>query len=171
MNTFSTDEPVMIAENCLFNVLSVGAGTAKLDGCTILDKAKLKDVDAVNCIFKDFEYNGDELITGKVRYSRIPSTLSEHFDDNNNSSDEENIKGCTTKEPSWFGISISYTDENKRENNGAGVLRPDCSKSIYEGASDGGEMGYFHRGRKGRPVARGIAGASGGSRPGALSRA
>ncbi len=152
VDTFSTDKPVLTANDCMFNVLSVGAGTAELDGCTILDKAILKDVDAVNCIFTDFEHNGDKLITGRVRYSRIPSTLSEHFDSNSNSNDEENIKECTTTDPRWFGISISYTDENTRDNNGAGVLRPNCDPSIYAGASDGGEMGYFHNGREGRPV-------------------
>lgn len=152
VDTFSTEEPVMIAENCLFNELSVGAGIAKLDSCTILEKAILKDVDAMNCIFNDFKYNEAELITGKVQYSRIPSTLDEHFDHNNNSNDKEKFRGCTTKNPSWFGTTISYTNENIRENNGAGVLLPDCDSSICAGASDGREMGYFHNGRKGRPV-------------------
>lgn len=145
VDTFSTDEPVMIAENCLFNVLSVGAGTAKLDSCTILDKAILKDVDTVNCIFNDFEYNGDVLITGEVRYSRIPSSLYDHIQD------KKQLKKCTTKALGVFATIISYK-VGIRDNNGAGVLRPDCDPSIYAGASDGGEMGYFHHGREGRPV-------------------
>jgi hypothetical protein len=146
VDTSSTDEPVLTAENCLFNVLSVGAGTAKLDSCTILDKAILKDVDAVNCIFNGFEYNGDVLITGKVRYSRIPSSLYDHIQD------KKQLKKCTTEVPEFFGERIKYDINNKRDNNGAGVLRPECHPSIYAGASDGGEMGYFHHGREGRPV-------------------
>jgi len=152
VDTFDTDEPVLTAYDCLFNFLTVGAGTAKLDACTILAAATLKDVDAVNCIFKDFKYNPGELITGTVRYSRIPATLSANFDDTRNTDDEKNIENCTTQEPKWFGASISYSAENKRENNGAGVLQPDCDPAIWAGASDGGEMGYFHNGRQGKPV-------------------
>jgi hypothetical protein len=152
VDTFGVDEPVLTAGDCLFNLLTVGAGTAKLDACTVLERATLKDVDAVNCIFNDFKYNPGVLITGLVRYSRIPATLTANFDDSPNTGAESSILHCTTRNPAWFGDRIAYNEQGQREKNGAGVLQPDCDPAIWAGASDGGEMGYFHSGRQKKPV-------------------
>jgi hypothetical protein len=141
VDTFSTDEPVLTANDCLFNELSVGSGTARLGSCTILETAYLSDIDAVDCIFMDMTGTS---ISGVVQYSRIPVTPPI-------SPDNMTVEDCTTKAPELFAESISYAAGTK-DNNGAGVLQPDCDPSIYAGASDGGEMGYFHNGRKGRPV-------------------
>lgn len=142
VNTFSIDGPVMTAKDCLFNKLSVGKGTASLDSCTILTESYLSDIEAVDCIFTGTVKG--TLISGYVQYSRIPVGFP--FDP-----DKMTVKSCTTVSPELFAYSISYTGSTK-DNNGAGVLRPDCAPSIYTGASDGGEMGYFHNGRKERPV-------------------
>ena len=47
-------------------------------------------------------------------------------------------------DPSFFTAQLSTA--------ASAVLSPGAPRSIYEGASDSGEMGYFHHGRKGRPV-------------------
>jgi hypothetical protein len=141
VDTSLTTEPVMIAKNCLFNILSTKKGAARLDSCTILDTANLYYLDAINCIFKDMTGTS---ISGVIQYSRIPVTLSVD-------PDIMTIEDCTTESPQLFAESISYTD-GTRDKNGAGVLRPDCNPAIYAGAKDGSEMGYFHNGRKGRPV-------------------
>jgi hypothetical protein len=141
VDTFSTDEPVMTANGCLFNELSVGSGRARLDSCTILETAYLSVVDAVDCIFMDMTGTS---ISGVVQYSRLPVAPPI-------SSDNMTVEDCTTKAPELFAERISYA-AGQKHHNGAGVLRPDCDPAIYAGAGDGGEMGYFHNGRKGRPV-------------------
>ena len=141
VDTFSADEPALNAEDCLFNVLSVGSGTARLRNSTILDTASLSDLDAADCIFMDVTGTS---ITGVVQSSRLPVGFP---------IDPEKItlEDCTTTVPAFFAARISFSTNNK-VHNGAGVLKPDCDPSIYAGASDGGEMGYFHNGRKGRPM-------------------
>ncbi|MCP4256657.1 MAG: hypothetical protein GY774_03910 [Planctomycetes bacterium] len=142
VDTSSTDEPVLTAKDCLFNELSVGVGPAKLDSCTILTKGYLYDIDAVDCIFMDMSGTS---ISGVVQYSRIP--VKPPIDPDNMT-----IEDSTKEVPKFFGERIKYDIDNERDNNGAGVLKPDCSENIYTGASDGREMGYFHHGRKARPV-------------------
>jgi hypothetical protein len=80
-----------------------------------------------------------------VQYSRIPVNPPIN-------PDNMTLEDSTTEVPEFIGERIKYDIDNKRDNNGAGVLRPECHPSIYAGASDGGEMGYFHNGRKERPV-------------------
>jgi len=140
VDTSSTDKPVLIAKDCLLNTLSVGNGIADLDSCSVLDTAYLYDLLAINCIFTNIS---DPAITGTVKSSRIPPAFLTHI----------TAEDCTTQTPSLFSAIISYDmGTGRRVNDGPGVLRPDCDASIYEGASDGGEMGYFHRGRENRPV-------------------
>lgn len=134
VDTFSTDEPVVIAENCLFEELSVGSGTARLDSCTILNTAFLYDLDAINCIFMDMTGTS---ISGVVQYSRIPVAPPI-------SPDSMTVEDCTSDEPVFFNNQTVLTAK--------AVLAPNIPKSIYNGANDGGEVGYFHTGRKGRPV-------------------
>ncbi|MDH3511112.1 MAG: hypothetical protein OER85_09710 [Gammaproteobacteria bacterium] len=135
VDTFSTDDPVLTANDCLFNELSVGSGTARLDSCTILVTAYLYDLDAINCIFENM--TAEALISGVVQYSRIPVTPPI-------SPDSMTVEDCTSDEPIFFNNQSVLTAK--------AVLAPNTPKSIYNGASDGGEMGYFHNGRKGRPV-------------------
>ncbi len=134
VNTFSTDKPVLTADNCLFNELSVGKGIAELDSCTVRDMAYLKDVDVIDSILMKIS---DPEIFGTIQYSRIPESL-------NNNSDKRTVEDCTSDDPVFFKKQIELAARS--------VLSPNTPQSIYAGASDGGEMGFFHHGRKGRPV-------------------
>ena len=141
VDTFSTDDPVLTASNCLFNELSVGSGIARLDSCTILETAYLSAIDAVDCIFMDMTGSS---ISGAVQYSRIPVTAPI-------SPDNMTVEDCTSDEPVFFNNSQMELN-NSTELVSMSVLNPNTPASIYAGASDAGEMGYFHHGRKERPV-------------------
>ncbi len=134
VDTFSSDETVLKAKDCLFGELSVGSGTATLDSCTVLDKAFLYDLDAINCIFMDMTGTS---ITGVVRHSRVPVAAPV-------SADDMHIEECTSDDPGFFVNQTALTAR--------AVLAPDTPQSILGGASDGGELGRYHAGRKGRPV-------------------
>ena len=134
VDTPDTDEPVLTASDCLFDELSVGSGAAKLDSCTILTKTFLNHIDAVDCLFMDMTGTA---ISGVIQYSRIPDSPPI-------SSDKMTVEDSTSDEPTFF---INQTDLTARA-----VLTPATDKSIVTGASDSEEMGYFHHGRKNRPV-------------------
>ena len=132
--TPSTDKPVLIAQDCLFDKLSVGSGIARLDSCTVLGTAYLRNVDATDSILMNVS---DDQISGTIQYSRIPDNIK-------NNTDNRTVEDCTSDEPVFFSGQNTLTAK--------AVLAPNTPKSIHGGASDGGEMGYFHNGRKGRPV-------------------
>lgn len=134
VDTASTDEPVLTASDCLFGELSVGSGTATLDSCTILDTAFLNDLDATNCIFMDMTGTS---ISGVIQHSRIPVTPPL-------SPDNMTVEDCTSDEPVFFTGQTKLTAR--------AVLAPATPQSVFGGARDGGELGVFHNGRKGRPA-------------------
>lgn len=134
VDTFSTDDPVLIAENCLFNILSVGNGIAKLDSCTVREMAYLKDVDVIDSILIEIT---DSDLSGTIQYSRIPASI-------NKNAGNRTVEDCISDDPVFFGNQSNLVARS--------VLSPITPESIYKGASDGGEMGYFHNGREGRPV-------------------
>jgi hypothetical protein len=127
----SHDEFVLEAEDCLFDTVSVGAGAASFNGCTMLGTTTVLKLMAADCIF-----NGTVAATHKsaVRYSRVPHDLD--------GSVAQVV--CTTDGAVFFAAAFDQP--------GAGVLRPDAPHSILFGAEDGGEMGAYHRGRAGRAV-------------------
>ncbi|HXH71554.1 MAG TPA: hypothetical protein VNI58_01900, partial [Mariprofundaceae bacterium] len=142
VDTFSTDRPVLTAAGCLFESLSVGAGPAQLDSCTVLDIATLVEVQAVDCIFMAWAATNPDL-RGTFHHCRIPADDLPQAD----------IQQCTRDDPKLFATAVNFdTAHNEPEYNGAGVLRPDSPATVYAGASDGGELGYFHGGRQDRPV-------------------
>jgi hypothetical protein len=127
----SSEEFVLEAEDCLFDSLSVGAGAARLESCTVLDMLTVLKIDAANCLF-----NGSlgAAMTGTIRYSRVSAASIEGVA----------LVQCTTEAPVFFEDSFNLP--------GRGVLRPDAPPTILFGAEDGGEMGAYHHGRQGRPV-------------------
>ncbi len=127
------DATTLNASDCLFAELSC-AGQVELDSCTVLEKAFVSTINARDCILMDIE--GSE-VTGVAEYSRIPATAS--F-----STDDMTVEDCTTDNPEFFG--------NQTALNARAVLTPNTPASIFSGASDATEIGYFHRGRIGRPV-------------------
>jgi hypothetical protein len=134
VDSFSTDVPVLIAKDCLFNELSVGSGIAELDSCTVQGIAELKEVDVNDCILMQVS---DPAITGSIQYTRIPEDILSEIE-------HRTIENCVSDLPDFFNLNNTLAARS--------VLDPNTPESIYAGASDGGEMGYFHHGRKGRPV-------------------
>lgn len=134
VSSVTSDEPVLSAVDCLLQTLSVGSGIAVLDNCTILGDAFLSGIDAKNCIFMNIIGTA---ISGVLQYCRIPEAAPL-------SAEKMTTKDCTFDEPLFFNHQIELTSR--------AVLAPHGPKSINAGADDGGEMGYFHRGREGYPV-------------------
>jgi|GEM_PF-549991 len=143
IQTFSTDEFVLTARDALFGVLS-SQGRVNLDSCTVLMEAYIPSMEALDCIFMDIQ--GKD-ITGTIAYSRIPEHAPLSAD-----TDKIAIK---THHPGDNSRPV-YDDPlfipGQSALRGKAVLSPNTPPSIYMGASDGGEMGYYHRGRKNRPV-------------------
>lgn len=131
--TFSTDDPVLTARDCLFGELS-SQGLVQLDSTTVLGTAFLTSLIAIDCLFDTFV--GTD-ISGQIEYSRIPAGAP--F-----SADAMTIEDCTSEQGIFFA---GQTVLGARA-----VLTPNTPPAIVSGASNGGEMGYFHRGREGRPV-------------------
>lgn len=148
VTTPSTDEPVLTASDCLFVTLS-SQGVVKLDSCTVLDIAHIStSVQAVDCIFNNI--NGTE-ITGSIEYSRTPenaplSTDAKKMSIKSHQRNTDSVYGYdqVTDTPAFIAATNSLAAR--------AVLGADTAESIYAGASDQTEMGYFHRGRKNRPV-------------------
>jgi len=138
------DSPVIKASGCLFRVLSAGSSLAELDSCTILGEAYLRSVEARDSIFMEIE---GEDITGVFEYCRIPGTgmLSKELS-------KISIKSHFPNRDSKYGFdpvtdAPSFVD-GQTDLTSCAVLAPDAPESIYAGASDHGEMGYFHNGRR-----------------------
>jgi hypothetical protein len=146
--TFSTVEPALTAIDCLFKELSVGSGLAKLSSCTVLQKAHLRFIDAVDCIFIDIQ--GSE-ISGVIKYSRIPENTQKKLPIDFDRMTIKNHKpdGGSESDP-VYDVPEFLANQNKLA--AEAVLAPNTPRSIYAGASDRGEMGYYHHGREGRPV-------------------
>lgn len=134
VDTVSTEKPVLTATDCLFDELSVGAGVAWLNSCTVISKAFLVSINAIDCIF--MAMSGVD-ISGVLQYSRIPGNPP--ID-----TDNMTIEDCVSDVPVFFKNQVTL--------NAKAVLSPATVKSIYAGASDKGEMGYFHSGRQAKPV-------------------
>ena len=126
----SQDEFVLEAQDCLFETVSVGAGKAGFEGCTILGSTTVLKLVAANCIFNGSVTAED----GSIGYSRIPADLAGNLKQ----------KVCSTDPPVFFAAHFDQP--------GAGVLRPDTPGSILFGAEDDNEMGAYHQGRADRPV-------------------
>lgn len=131
--THSIEEPVVTGTDSLIGELSAG-GMVQLDSCTVRGKAYLTSIKAKDCILMDV--NGSD-ISGVLEYTCYPAIAP--F-----SKKDMTIEDCTMEEPSFFADQTALDARS--------VLAPDTPSSIYSGAGDGGEMGYFHHGREGRPV-------------------
>lgn len=143
VSTFSTDAPVLIARDSLFGELS-SAGLIQLDSCTVLGNAYMTSVRALDSLFMAI-VGAD--ITGSFGYCRIPADAPISADQNRMA-----IKShCpnpgslyeydpVTDAPSFIPVQTALAAR--------AVLSPNAPESIYAGASDGREIGYFHRGRR-----------------------
>ena len=132
--TFSSTTPTLVSKDCLFGTLNIGNGIAHLDSCSVLIEAYLREVDIIDSLIMSIS---DDEVAGNFQYSRIPSSIKSN-------TTNRIVEDCTSEMPVFF------TDSQKLDANA--VLAPDTLESIYAGASDDGEIGYFHHGRKNRPV-------------------
>ena len=128
------DYPVLVAADCLFDVLSVGSGFAQLDSCTVCTSAFLRKIDVNDSILM---HVSDADVSGTVQYSRIPATVLSN-------TENRTVEDCVSVSPEFFDLESTLPAK--------AVLSPNAPESIYKGASDGGEIGYFHHGRKGNAV-------------------
>jgi hypothetical protein len=131
--TFSSAEAVLVASDSLFGELSSG-GHVELEACSVLDQAFITSIDARDCLFMDI-VGAD--VTGMIEFSRVPAGAP--F-----SADAMTMEDCSTNDPEFFA--------NQTALDARAVLAPDTPASIYAGASENTQMGYFRNGRKGRPV-------------------
>lgn len=145
VETFSIDEPVLTASDCLFGELS-SAGLVQLDSCTVLGNAYMTSVGALDCIF--MAILGMD-ITGSLEYCRISDDAPLSADRNKMAIKSHRLNGDSeylpvTDVPSFIPGQTALAAR--------AVLSPNAPESICAGASDSGEMGYYHRGRRNRPV-------------------
>jgi len=147
IDSASLDEPALFADNCLFGVLS-SAGLVELDSTTILDNAYITSVWARDSLFMTI--TGAD-ITGSMEYCRIPAdapldsdrnrmVIKSHRRSERNNGEYDPV----TDEPSFMPDQTALSSR--------AVLSPSAPESVYAGASDQQEIGYFHRGRVRRPV-------------------
>lgn len=134
LDTFSSTTPTLVAKDCLFATLDIGSGISHLDSCTVLVQSFFREVNIINSLIMSIS---DNEVAGTIQYSRIPSNISSN-------TTNRTIEDCTSELPVFF------TDNQSLSANA--VLAPDTPSSIYAGASDDNEMGYYHNGRKNRPV-------------------
>lgn len=143
VETKSIEEFVLTACDSLFGVL-ISKGRIKLDSCTVLDKAEFSALEALDCIFMDFP---DTDITGVIAYSRIPEDALLDTD-KQKLSFKSHHPGDETRpvrvDPRFIPGQAALAAR--------AVLSPNAPAAVYKGASDRREMGYYHRGRRNRPV-------------------
>ncbi|MEM7429945.1 MAG: phage tail protein [Pseudomonadota bacterium] len=122
------DQPDLCAEDCLFSVFAGGPGVAKLVYCTILElyQANMK-VNASEVIFPD---NTRLESLACVRFSRLPRAAFE-------GEGGERRKFTNTSDVPLF-ISSDFCTP------GCGILLPESSTALLNGAEDGTEIGAFH---------------------------
>jgi hypothetical protein len=123
----------VIATDCLFHKLSSG-GLVQLESCSVLGPSFLTKIKARNSMLLDIQGSN---VTGVLEFSCYPESAPL-------SSKKMTIDDSTTDEPVFFARQRSLVAR--------AVLAPGTSATIHSGASDGGEIGYFHSGRVGRPV-------------------
>lgn len=151
--TVENNVSVLDASDCLFGEVNVPGGYADFERCTMMRDAICNKVDGSNSLFNGnlTRDGGGAPENGRIRYSRIPETLSTDIKNSSSSLlviEEEN---CSVEQAVFF--QSDYGNETTTElSPDAAVLSPDTPASICLGAIDGGEMGAYHDGRTGRPV-------------------
>lgn len=134
VTTFSDEQVVLSAQNCLFNKVSVGRGITEMNNCTVLAQAFLKIIKLTNSIIMSIS---DPNISGTIEYSRVPSNILSN-------TDSRTVEDCVADKPTFFTNQLTLTAN--------AVLTPNTPKSIYSGAKNKNEMGYFNKGRKNNAV-------------------
>jgi hypothetical protein len=151
---FAPEQPVLDAADSLIGTLRVPDGYARLERCTVRRDAVCGAVLARNSVFNAAlaDAHDKKPAAGEIRYCRIPAALAGLADPPGGSVLFVDTT-CTTDAAVLFASPAD--DPVQRITPDAAVLSPDCPDSILFGADDGGELGVYHDGRAGRPVALG----------------
>ena len=124
----SADRPrILSARSVLFGSMTEGQGTATLEYCTILDRMRAKaQINASEVIFPD-DTAADNILC--ARYSRLPVAALD---------DTAGRRRATNTDAAPLFVANTFC------NPGAGVLKPEASRTLLEGAEDHTEMGAYH---------------------------
>jgi hypothetical protein len=137
-------EPVLDATDCLFGTVSAPDGLVRFESCTVLATATCGQVGAANSIFAGSltgTEGGQPPLIERIHHTRVPADLLAAAE-----AEGLAVDHCTAEAPVFFvpaGAGVAPQ---------AVVLSPAAPGAICVGAEDGAEMGFFHRGREGRPV-------------------
>lgn len=128
----SIKNPIIKANDCLFNNINAGSGKVQLTYCTVLGDVTTNLIEASDCIFTGYISRGNRYISplpgpGCIRYSALsPSQATGSL----------NLFSEVQQLPIFYSKIFGET--------GAGVLHPATPRSIKNGAEDGTEMGAYH---------------------------
>lgn len=135
-------EPVLTAQDCLFDQVEASKGLARLEYCTVLTQLTAFRLQASDCLFVaglTLE-SVSETHPHCIRYSRIPAELPvESLLSYHNTSHAPVFQQFEFDEDSGTVIRLPVFGEP-----GCAVLHPATSEQIRFGAEDGGEMGAHH---------------------------
>jgi len=123
--------PVLDARDCLFGRLVVLAGTARLEYCTVLEDAEVRE----RLLASEGLFAGDLVMglepAGCLRFSRAPRGFLDSVPA------AQVRRHAVTSDPPVF-VSATFGEA------GCGVLADSAPDSIARGAEDGTEMGAYH---------------------------
>ena len=139
-----TDEPAVIAKDCLFNSIRGGVGFGQLEYTTVMEQTELERLWASDCIFNgpmiDLNCSGGDTC---IRYSRVPDleALADCGADKSptNTDDDPNFIRLWFAEGDTCVLRPALFGEP-----GAAVLDLTSTENIRAGAEDEGEMGAYH---------------------------
>lgn len=145
--------PQLAAMHCLFGSLAAPRGQVRLDRCTVRHTLQCTRLDAVDSLLAGAvqgpaDDNGQpaaQPLAGEIRHCRVPAALQGVA--------ALYLSDCTTEAPRFLASTADDpADAAYQVAADAAVLAPGTPQAIATGASDGGELGYFHGGRAGAPV-------------------
>jgi hypothetical protein len=124
----SGDQRNLTARGVLFGAITGGGGRATLESCSILDHVNAgAAINASEVIFPDNVAYPDKILC--ARFSRLPAAALD---------DTAGRRRGTNTDTAPLYVSATFCTP------GAGVLRPEASTALLEGAEDGTEMGAYH---------------------------
>jgi hypothetical protein len=138
------NNPMLIAQDCLFEEILSQSGFAQLVYCTVLKETHLERLWASDCLFVgdliDVKCGGEQTC---IRYSRLPdlAALAGCLSQNspNNTTDDPNFIRLHFKDNGDCAFRVAEFGEP-----GCAVLDLTTSEAIRQGAEDEGEMGAYH---------------------------
>jgi Phage tail protein (Tail_P2_I) len=117
----------LYAESVLFGAITGGTGTGELVYGTILDRVSVTAQLSVSEVIFPENTRRDSIVC--ARYSRLPASALD---------DTAGRRRATNTDASPLYVSPTFCTP------GAGVLRPEASAALLEGAEDLTEMGAYH---------------------------